>query len=188
MKSLKMVVLGVCFLSANACAHDPADTNLTFNASPFVDSDAQANFTSCGFIISVDRPASRSTDGLSLAVKITSGANYNIQIVAGTAKSKLTDTKWTPTPKVIQWIRIGDAAPVVLNPYDLITNKEVGMSSFTTPPEKTLAIFREFDKKSPAVWVKFFEAGDTDIYSGVVKVSDVALTQVRQCLKSMHGG
>lgn len=78
----------------------------------------------------------------------------------------------------------------MLDPYNLITQKDRGLSIFTTAADKNASILREFEKRNVPIWVKFYLYGQEEypVYSGIIKVSDGAIAQFRQCMKSLQRG
>jgi hypothetical protein len=188
MKSWFAVGVSVFALCGNAFAHDAKNSDLTFSASPYVGTNENAEFTSCGFVIEAEKPPTRQSDGARVAIRLAATANNYYQVVSATGKRVFNNPNYSPTPYIIQWIKVGDAPPVKLAPFNLITQKERGLSSFMTESDENLAILQEVQKTNPPVWVSFFLQGQDDhvVYSGTLRVSDSARAQFRQCLKSMR--
>lgn len=182
---LLLVVWGcLCFFSVSVFASSMSDSELVFNGSPFFDSDQKGGFTSCGFIVTTETVPTVADEGISLAVRVATAANNSFQVVATTAVKKINASAWTPSPKIIQWVKVGNSEPIVLDPYNLITQKEKGLSFFSTTADENMTVFSEIEKRAPAVWVKFYSNGKYFVYSGVLKISDIALAQIKQCVKT----
>lgn len=178
-------VVRFCLFAFSSCvyASNPMNSQLVFDGTPFVNSDQVGRFSSCGFIIATESKATSAGEGVSMAIRIAAEKNKTLQVVATLASMEKDGTEWVPSPKIIQWIRIGDAEPIVLDPYNLGTQKEKGLSYFSTVTSENMKVFKEVEKHSPAVWVKFYSDKEYSTYSGVLKINEVALAQVRQCLK-----
>lgn len=178
--------MGLLSLCGFAYGADSEGTNLAFKASPFSDTNDKAEFTQCGFVLEAEKPATRQQEGESFAVRLTTSEKY-YSVVTAAVHKKWNEANWTPTPYIIQWVRVGDAPPIVLDPLNLITQRERGISSFTTTADKNAATLREFEKRNVPIWVKFYRyaTDERPVYSGTAKVTDSAIAQFKQCMKSM---
>ena len=75
-----------------------------------------------------------------------------------------------------------------MEPYNLITQKEAGLSIFTTSSQdREGSIFREVQKATAPVWVNYYDykTQEKTTYSGVVQFDAAGSSQLRQCFKSL---
>jgi hypothetical protein len=159
---------------------------LIFDSIPISDIDESASFKTCGYQFrgQIDQ---ENWDTM-LQVLIYKNKNNDYFVSTGLAEKSTIKSNWNPKNSVVQWVRVGAADPIKLDPYNLITIPDKGASAFSTPKSNTYNIFNEIEKKGSTIWVRIFDKEDNEyrVYSGTIKIDKNAINMTAQCIENLH--
>lgn len=183
-----LFVLGALGAASYAQAQDQQVSNIVFEVRPYIKADAGGRFDACGFHIGVEREPNSGGEAFSSVVAIVQNSNSSHSVLSVHRTITAHDNRETPTRSVLQWLRIGDLPPIALNPHDLITIPEDGLSAFTTFDHRGRDFFTPHYRGNNAIaYAVFFpQERMTRLYSGVFSVNQVVATQIQQCLTSLR--
>lgn len=159
---------------------------LIFNSTPISDIDENARFKICGyqFEAQIDRENWKTM----LQVLIYKNTSNDYFVSTGFAEKLTMTSNWKPKNSIVQWVRVGAAQPLKLDPYNLITAPSRGASLFSTRKDINYNVFHEVEKQDSTLWVRIFdkESNEYRMYSGVININKNTINMTRKCVENLH--
>jgi hypothetical protein len=186
MKKLLIVAATLATIALSSCASAKSSKPLIFELSPKIEMDESANFKVCGY----ELRARIDENNLDTALQMLIYKNRENDYFVSNLFAKKTEKApgWQPQNSVIQWVRIGGAEPLILDPYNLITTPSEGYSHFSTKKINNYNPFVEMENPTTNIWIQIFDrtAKETITYYGIINNNKEVNSLVRQCLESIN--
>ena len=177
----------LCALFFSVCAEAQSAKPLVFDSTPIQDLDESGRFNSCGYQFR----ARLDQDNWStlLQVVIYKNSNDDYFVSTGFSERSTASSGWSPKNSVVQWVRVGAAEPLTLDPYNLVTVRDRGISTFSVKKNRSYNLFREAEKAGGTLWVQILDKENNSerTYSGVIAIDENSVYMTRQCIESLHG-
>lgn len=124
-----------------------------------------------------------------LQVDIAKHLNNSYYISTGYAKKLAVDSEWVPKSSIVQWVKVGSAQAIKLNPYNLMAIASRGTSSSFTKMPSDFNIIKEVEKRDSILWVRIFDKTDNveRTYSGPIILAKGSAEIIRDCLSNLNG-
>lgn len=168
------------------CAAAQSEKPLVFDSRPIQNVDESGKFNSCGyqFRARIDKE----NWSTMLQVEIYKNRNEDYFVSTGLAERSTNTSDWRPKNSVVQWVRVGTAEPLRLDPYNLITVRDRGLSMFSVKMDRSYNLFRESEKEGGTLWVQIFDKDNNSkhTYSGVLAIDKNSMQMTRQCIENLN--
>ena len=159
---------------------------LTYESISIRDVDENANFKICGYrfraVINNDN-----WDTM-LQVLIYKNRNNDYFVSTGLAKRENRNSNWKVRDSVVQWVRVGSEAPLLLDPYNLMTDPNRGSSTFSVKKDDSFNLFSEFERATVPIWARIYDkiSNTTHTYIGEATLNKETLVATNNCLSDMR--
>jgi hypothetical protein len=174
-----------------ACTYAQADSrqisDIDFDVRSQVVADNLGVFNGCTLIIEGMKDLTSTANGFSLGLGITAfkTGRYSVELYHRIKNTR--DQNWQPNKNhsMIQWVKIGDSAPLSLSAPNLITNRERGYSAWTAEDINVIETLSKIENNIP-IWINVHEEyKDKNTYSGLLRVDTNQRLQFIQCIKEI---